>query len=121
MPENTVYVGRGSRWGNPFKVGGFYMDRVWFHNCPFALVEGETPFFMRLGTGWKSMGDAAVIHCNPISNAGKAVDLFRRYVAYNNDVWTPEAYRWIQGKDLACWCPLDQPCHADVLLELANR
>jgi len=19
------------------------------------------------------------------------------------------------------WCPLDQPCHADVLLELANR
>ena len=25
------------------------------------------------------------------------------------------------GSDLACWCPLDQPCHADVLLELANR
>ena len=24
------------------------------------------------------------------------------------------------GKDLACWCPLDQPCHADVLLEIAN-
>lgn len=24
------------------------------------------------------------------------------------------------GKDLACFCPLDQPCHADVLLELAN-
>jgi hypothetical protein len=24
------------------------------------------------------------------------------------------------GKDLACWCPLDQPCHADVLLEFAN-
>jgi hypothetical protein len=31
--------------------------------------------------------------------------------------------RWIEplrGKNLACWCPLDQPCHADVLLELAN-
>lgn len=26
----------------------------------------------------------------------------------------------LRGKDLACWCPLDQPCHADVLLELAN-
>lgn len=24
------------------------------------------------------------------------------------------------GKDLACWCPLDQACHADVLLEIAN-
>lgn len=26
----------------------------------------------------------------------------------------------LRGKDLACWCPLDQPCHADILLELAN-
>ena len=25
----------------------------------------------------------------------------------------------LRGKDLVCWCPLDQPCHADVLLELA--
>jgi hypothetical protein len=27
----------------------------------------------------------------------------------------------LRGRDLACWCPLDQPCHADVLLALANR
>ncbi len=27
----------------------------------------------------------------------------------------------LRGKDLACWCALDQPCHADVLLELANK
>ncbi|MDY0892993.1 DUF4326 domain-containing protein [Frigoribacterium sp. CFBP9030] len=26
----------------------------------------------------------------------------------------------LAGRGLACWCPLDQPCHADVLLELAN-
>jgi hypothetical protein len=26
----------------------------------------------------------------------------------------------LRGRDLVCWCPLDQPCHADVLLELAN-
>ena len=28
---------------------------------------------------------------------------------------------YVGGSDLACWCPLDQPCHADVLLEIANR
>lgn len=37
----------------------------------------------------------------------------------------PEALRGalpeLRGKNLACWCALDQPCHADVLLELANR
>lgn len=27
----------------------------------------------------------------------------------------------LRGKDLACWCSLDEPCHADVLLELANK
>ena len=29
--------------------------------------------------------------------------------------------RELHGRDLACYCPLDEPCHADVLLELANR
>ena len=26
----------------------------------------------------------------------------------------------LRGKNLACWCPLDRPCHADTLLALAN-
>jgi Domain of unknown function (DUF4326) len=26
----------------------------------------------------------------------------------------------LRGKDLACWCP-PGPCHADVLIEMANR
>ena len=37
---------------------------------------------------------------------------------------SPEFAQRVEGlrkRDLACWCPLDQPCHADVLLELANR
>lgn len=33
----------------------------------------------------------------------------------------PDALEALRGKDLACWCRLDQPCHADVLLDLANR
>jgi len=27
----------------------------------------------------------------------------------------------LKGKNLACWCPLSSPCHADILLEYANR
>ena len=34
----------------------------------------------------------------------------------------PPDLSMLVGYDLACWCPLDGgPCHADVLLELANR
>lgn len=31
-----------------------------------------------------------------------------------------ERLQELRGHDLACWCRLDQPCHAEVLLELAN-
>jgi len=38
--------------------------------------------------------------------------------------WDPHILaEWLEplrGRNLVCWCPLDQPCHADVLLELAN-
>ena len=27
----------------------------------------------------------------------------------------------LRGKNLACWCPLDQPCHGDILLKIANK
>jgi hypothetical protein len=30
------------------------------------------------------------------------------------------AKRELRGKQLACWCPLDRECHADVLIEIAN-
>ena len=46
-----------------------------------------------------------------------AVDLFRQRDAklivrkYMNE---------LRGKNLACWCALNKPCHADVLLELVN-
>ena len=46
---------------------------------------------------------------------------------YRADLWQTdkinmrnEIRRELGGHDLACWCPLDQPCHADVLLEIAN-
>jgi hypothetical protein len=29
--------------------------------------------------------------------------------------------RELHGRDLACYCPLDEPCHADVLLAIANE
>ena len=44
-----------------------------------------------------------------------AVNLWSRKAARR-----AEARRLLRGHDLACWCPLDQPCHADVLLEVAN-
>ncbi|BEV44739.1 DUF4326 domain-containing protein [Afipia carboxidovorans] len=48
-----------------------------------------------------------------------AVIQFRQYCPPKSPL-AAAARRILRGKNLACWCPLDQPCHADVLLELAN-
>lgn len=103
-PEGAVAVGRGTRWGNPFVVGG--RARVW-----------------HLG------GQERELYLDdfPVGDAAHAVSLFR-HAMQGDPNWTP--HRWVpgivpdlaalRGRDLMCWCPLDQPCHADVLLELAN-
>ncbi len=42
---------------------------------------------------------------------------------YKSELWTrdrEEISAELSGKNLACWCSLDAPCHADVLLEIAN-
>jgi hypothetical protein len=51
-----------------------------------------------------------------------AVGMFRRGMHVCLPVCEPilAALPELRGRDLACWCRLDQPCHADVLLELAN-
>jgi hypothetical protein len=48
----------------------------------------------------------------------KSIALYRQYAreAFNDR----DLRACLRGKNLACWCPLDQPCHADVLLEMAN-
>ncbi len=48
-----------------------------------------------------------------------AVDRYQRFLRECRLNGQDDFYQ-LRGKDLACWCPLDQPCHADVLLELAN-
>ena len=61
-------------------------------------------------------------------DAERCVWKFRRWHGYLIDapprgvcsVPPPRSYGELRGKNLACWCPLDAPCHADVLLELAN-
>ena len=88
MPEDAVYVGRGTQWGNPFRLG--------------------TPNADDCMVGYRADIVAKYRYEIVQMNGG--------FVGFNS-AWVQ---RHLRGKDLACWCPLDQPCHADVLLELAN-
>ncbi len=55
-----------------------------------------------------------------VQTGEQAVFHFRRNVIHN-EKYKEMVRRELAGQNLACWCPLDQPCHADVLLELANQ
>ena len=49
-----------------------------------------------------------------------AVAKFRATIAKKPEL-RERARNELRGKNLACWCSLDGPCHADVWLEIANR
>lgn len=56
-----------------------------------------------------------------VHDSNHAAALYREWFEWQTEHGYPPALDDLRGKDLCCWCPLDQPCHADVLLELANQ
>jgi hypothetical protein len=76
--------------------------------------------------GWKMPPDTVYVGRptlwgNPFDDGTPTqnVENFRRHLG--RSLQLQQLSVSLRGKDLACWCPLDQPCHADVLLEFANR
>ena len=55
----------------------------------------------------------------PHMTAGQAVQSFDRWLD-TMPILVADARRELRGKNLACWCPLDSPCHADVWLRRVN-
>jgi hypothetical protein len=104
MPVGAVYVGRPGRWGNPFPVS---------EQIPLAL---SLDLFRDLVNGFFSPVKLAHLSDAEFSVVYEAKCKWLRGAAHPR--W--EAHTFLRGHDLACWCPLDQPCHADVLLEIAN-
>jgi hypothetical protein len=52
----------------------------------------------------------------------EAVAKYRRdLLAGKLNVSIEDAQRELKGRNLACWCSLDGPCHAEVLIEFANK
>lgn len=101
MPPNTIHVGR-------YNSG----PRDWPNT-------------------WGRFGNPYIIINDTPSERQDAVDYFRRGVTDPHSIQA-DGYRdhflairqrmpELRGVNLACHCPLGSPCHADVLLELANK
>lgn len=73
----------------------------------------------RLPNGLAGWGNPFLV--TETQTAAEAVASFGRALTEGRLQYsTAKVRRELQGKDLVCWCPLDRPCHADVLLAIAN-
>ena len=94
MPPNTVKVDRTTKWGNPAIVGpdGTAPECVYLY---VLMLSGY--IVCRAGIGDRQM------------TATKALGAEKK-----------AGWPSLLGKNLACWCRPDRPCHADVLLAIVN-
>lgn len=96
MLPNTVNVARPGPWGNPYRVGERVDLRQANRWCWKIKHPERAPEDARQAVKWfyasLAFDDASIM-------------LIRRDLA---------------GKNLACWCKAGEPCHADVLLRIAN-
>lgn len=92
LPEGAKYVGRPSRWGNPHKV----VKRKGVERLTFPYVE----------------------------TAERAVELYAKHMGEefhgtSGPIWREELRLLARDNTaLACACPLDQPCHIDIIIRL---
>lgn len=112
MPEGAVYVGRPTRWGNPFRI---YRKR--------HLI-GPSWVLAREAWGHLTAEDCWAMYISSSSemSPSEAVRPFADLLRCRQRDEPERLAKWLAplvGRDLACWCPLAQPCHADVLLDLA--
>lgn len=112
MPDNTVYVGRPTRWGNPFRIGQTHMPAV----HPSEVTAVKSGPFTHFSVDGRP-GIPLIPFDKPLTPED-TVALFRGHAM--EQIGPASIREALRGKNLACFCALDQPCHADVLLELAN-
>jgi hypothetical protein len=120
MPENTVKVDRSTRFGNPItcsrpygcpKCAGFERE-AWTHEdgtvSPYRCCVEAYRHYVETGLSGEP------------TRAGYIAFGIDGMEGYPRRQKLIDGLASLRGKNLACWCGLDQPCHADVLLDLAN-
>ncbi|MEE2040111.1 DUF4326 domain-containing protein [Nocardiopsis sp. CT-R113] len=112
-PAGTRYVGRPTRWGNPFVVRP--VGDVWIvvdtgrgpARERSVRVSGEPGVHHTVVDARRAAADLYALHIGPMG--------LYEFGAEDLAVLRAE----LGGRDLMCWCP-PGPCHADTLLTLAN-
>lgn len=123
LQPGAVIVSRPSIWGNPWEPG----DPGLFHwpndhrrgsSCSMWMANEITRAeAANLFAGWLKTGE----HPFPFGLTALGRDECGMAMVRRRNEMRGQIPSALRGRHLACWCPLDRPCHADVLLDVANR
>lgn len=102
----AVHCARPSSRGNPFKIGDI---------CDFG--NGKFTIGSRLHAQTMYRDHVIRFHLQIAAYAKRQPTPGRGGIAAQK--WVADLLA-LRGNNLACWCPLNEPCHADLLLRLAN-
>lgn len=119
----AVNVARPAKWGNPFNLRpsdhcwtaiawGFKGDRLGRQAASVAMF--------REYLGGKVIGTEGCGLYADVAGKAEPISVSPRVVAKRPAPPREAIIRELSGKNLACWCKPGEPCHADVLLEIAN-
>lgn len=103
-PKNTVYVGRPTKFGNPFRL----TPDGWIQYHKVGKIIGSAWCYWSVSNGF-TLKDI--------------VELYEQWIKgelKHNGLPTPPDISNLKGKNLSCFCSLQSPCHADILLKLSN-
>ena len=121
MPAGAIYVGRPTIFGNPFRV-------IKSECCPTWDVADDNGVTYVIDHKWAHANNWSDLD-KPGAHRFALLESVRLYSEdlldwfggrIENDPDLHDAIVGLAGHDLACWCPLGQPCHADLLLRIAN-
>lgn len=124
-PPNTKYVGRGSWWGNPFRVIQYH-DKKWAVKITGGMGDDELQTKI-LTTVCRAVYDTrAEAHKAACDCYEYYLTPYPRWDKSDKAQLDTEAVKdWIRedlgGKNLSCWCSHEYCCHADFLLLIANE
>lgn len=110
---DALFVGRGTCWANPFYVGQTHLLAVHPSELDRKAVAHGIEYSV---DGQKGL---PLVHLQeaPLT-LPSVLGLYRAHILER--FGQSRVRRELGGRKLACWCELDRPCHADILLALAN-
>ena len=118
LPAETKVVTRPTKYGNPFIVGKPVPDVFFemynfkkYSDCPSYLDNGDELHYIQRG--------------HEIETVEEAVRLHNQYLNWLKHKYFDQYSKLIQGfngfKNVACFCKVDAPCHADNWIEHFNN